>query len=106
MSVGVGPDGAGFDPDGLQTEFGFRVGDAFARHGTRSERWNDSDRERLISHIIARRKEAWRCEQVEELAAQARLRMSMTQLTRPGHCSTRALAMQQRGTAGIAHRLE
>lgn len=32
------------------------------RHGTSSERWNDADRERLVTQFIAQRKEAWRME--------------------------------------------
>ncbi|MGB8231781.1 MAG: ATP-binding protein [Pseudonocardiaceae bacterium] len=47
----------------------FRVGDVFVRHGTSSERWNDTDRERLVRQIIASQKEAWRIELRQELAA-------------------------------------
>ncbi|SMC98115.1 AlbA family DNA-binding domain-containing protein [Kibdelosporangium aridum] len=47
----------------------FRVGDVFVRHGTRSERWTDADRERLVSQIVARRKEAWLVEMRTELQA-------------------------------------
>lgn len=47
----------------------FRVGDVFVRHGTSSERWNDSDRQRLIQQIVAQRKEAWRVEIRREFAA-------------------------------------
>jgi hypothetical protein len=49
--------------------FVFRVGDVFVRHGTSSERWNDSDRRRLIQQIVAQRKEAWRVEFRNELAS-------------------------------------
>lgn len=48
----------------------FRVGDVFVRHGTRSERWNDTDRERIVGQVVARRKEAWRRELTEEISAQ------------------------------------
>lgn len=47
----------------------FKVGDVFVRHGTSSERWNDSDRERLIQQIVELRKESWRTEMRQELAA-------------------------------------
>jgi hypothetical protein len=47
----------------------FRVGDVFVRHGTASERWQDSDQRRLVQRIVARRKEAWRVEFRNELAA-------------------------------------
>jgi hypothetical protein len=47
----------------------FRKGDVFVRHGSASERWQDTDRERLIKQIIERRKEAWRTELRQELAA-------------------------------------
>lgn len=66
---------------GFSAEFVFRVGDVFVCHGTRRQRCNDSDRERLISRIIAGCNEVWRCEQTEEPAVQARLGMPMTQLT-------------------------
>lgn len=68
------------DPKTGKKETVFRVGDVFVRHGTRSERWNDGDRERLISQIVARSKEAWRGEQAEEIAAQARLGMTVSSL--------------------------
>lgn len=52
-----------------KTKTVFRVGDVFVRHGTRSERWDDTDVPRLLKRVIARRKEAWRREFAEDLAA-------------------------------------
>src|SRR6266545_6171104 len=59
----------------------FRHGDVLVRHGTSSERWNDTDRERLVEQIISRRKEAWRREFGQELAAQASLTRTVDNLT-------------------------
>jgi len=58
----------------------FRESDVFVRHGTSSERWNDSDRQRLISQIVARHKEAWRAELRGELDAMAQRDLSARRL--------------------------
>lgn len=63
-------DGDYEDPPGKKTTV-FRMGDVFVRHGTSSERWNDSDRQRLVQQVVARHKEAWRAELRGELAAMA-----------------------------------
>ena len=49
-------------------QYVFRVGEVFVRHGTSSERWNDTDVARLVDQIVERRKEAWRAELRSELA--------------------------------------
>jgi len=67
------------DPPGKRTTV-FRVGDVFVRHGTSSERWNDSDRQRLIDRVVARHKEAWRAEMRGELDAMARRDLSAGKL--------------------------
>jgi hypothetical protein len=58
----------------------FRVGDVFVRHGTSSERWNDSDRQRLIQQVIAHHKEAWRAELRNEQDAVAQRDLSARRL--------------------------
>jgi hypothetical protein len=58
----------------------FRESDVFVRHGTSSERWNDSDRRRLINQIVARYKEAWRAELRSELDAMAQCDLSARRL--------------------------
>ena len=60
-SVGQGPN--------KKSMFVFRAGDVFVRHGTASEKWDDSDRSRIRDSIVAREKEAWRAEIRSELAA-------------------------------------
>jgi hypothetical protein len=67
----------------------FRVGDVFVRHGTASERWQDSDQRRLIQRVVSRRKEAWRVEFRNELAAlgESRETSLLLRLT-PGPCLT------------------
>jgi hypothetical protein len=69
-------DGDYEDPPGKRTTV-FRVGDVFVRHGTSSERWSDSDRQRLIQQVVARHKEAWRAELRGELAAMAQSGLSV-----------------------------
>lgn len=69
----------------------FRHGDVLVRHGTSSERWNDTDRDRLLAQIIARRKESWRKEFGEEIAAQARLTGTVDTLT---HVPSASLSSQ------------
>jgi Schlafen, AlbA_2 len=56
------------DPPGKKITV-FRIGDVLVRHGTSSERWQDSDRGRLLGQIVARHREAWRAEFREELTA-------------------------------------
>lgn len=48
----------------------FRVGDVFVRHGTSSERWTDTDLQRLINQVVERRKDQWRRETFDEVAEQ------------------------------------
>lgn len=79
MPVGGDPGGAGLDPGGLHR--GVRIPsprDVFGCHGTRSERWNDSDRERLAARSSADAKRRGVEALPEELATQARLGMPMT----------------------------
>lgn len=59
----------------------FRHGDVFVRRGTSSERWTDADRERLLTQIIARRKDAWLKERIAETTAQAGLTRTVDNLT-------------------------
>lgn len=86
-------DGEYNDANGKQ-KIVFRRGDVFVRRGTSSERWNDADRERLVSQIVAQRKEAWRREFGEELAAQATLTRTVDNLT---HIPAAALSWQLDG---------
>jgi hypothetical protein len=72
-------DGDYEDPPGKRTTV-FRIGDVFVRHGTSSERWNDSDRQRLIQQIVARHKEGWRAELRDELAAMTQRDLSAIRL--------------------------
>jgi hypothetical protein len=76
--IHVGPSEHGWCVFAVNGEYGlkngkvksvFRTGEVFVRHGTASERWDDSDRERLINQVVARRKEAWRAEFRQELAS-------------------------------------
>src|SRR5579884_1874979 len=60
----------------------FRPGEVFVRHGTRSERWNDADRERLIGQVLDRRKEQWRQELSREWSAQLDSVLAATRLER------------------------
>jgi hypothetical protein len=47
----------------------FRVGEVFVRRGTASQRWDDTDRRRLLEQVVARLKETWRTELRHDLAA-------------------------------------
>jgi predicted HTH transcriptional regulator len=58
----------------------FRIGDVFVRHGTRSERWTDGDRERIIEQEMERRKEVWRSGLTEELVKQVNLGLAVSSL--------------------------
>jgi hypothetical protein len=53
------------DKNGKQT-FEFREGDVYARHGSRSEKWEQADIQRVRRRLVAREKEAWRAERAEE----------------------------------------
>lgn len=44
----------------------FRVGDVYARHGTRSEPWNQTDIAAARNALVARAKDSWRAEHAEE----------------------------------------
>lgn len=58
----------------------FRIGEVFVRHGTASERWTSADLGRLVKQTIAKRKEEWRAEYREELAALAATGITATKL--------------------------
>lgn len=69
----------------------FRSGEVFVRHGTRSERWTDADRERILEQQVAQRKEEWRREWAQQWRAQldtalgtARLEQLVAELMRRG----------------------
>lgn len=72
--VGPHPDGwCVFTRDGDYTDAAtgkgktaFRAGDVYARHGTRSEPWTQSDIAAARSALVARAKDAWRTEHREE----------------------------------------
>lgn len=70
--VGPHPDGwCVFTRNGDYTEAGktkiaFRVGEVYARHGTRSEPWNQTDIAAARSALVARAKDSWRAEHAEE----------------------------------------
>jgi hypothetical protein len=64
----------------MQKKFTFRVGDVFVRHGTASERWNDTDIDRIIRHLVDRRKEVWRAEIRSDLVALVNTGRSAQQL--------------------------
>ena len=53
--------------DGGKTKTVFRHGEVFARHGTTSERWKQSDIDRIRRHMVSTMKEAWRAEREEDL---------------------------------------
>jgi hypothetical protein len=48
-----------------QNRTAFRKGDVYARHGSRSEPWNQADAAEARIRLVAREKEAWRAEQAE-----------------------------------------
>lgn len=56
--------------DGKNKVIVFRAGDVFLRHGTSSERWNQSDVAEVWDRAVASRKETWRRELRQELEAQ------------------------------------
>ncbi len=70
--VGPHPDGwCVFIRNGDYTEAGkakiaFRAGEVYARHGTRSEPWNQTDIAAARKALVARAKDAWRAEHAEE----------------------------------------
>lgn len=70
--VGVNPDGfAIFKIDGAyETGCAFRQGEVFARHGTASERWSQSDIARIKETIIGREKHKWIAEREAERQTQ------------------------------------
>jgi len=49
-----------------KTKTAFRVGDVYARHGTRSEPWNQTDIAAARNALVARAKDSWRAEHAEE----------------------------------------
>ncbi len=53
--------------DGGTKKLIFRQGEVFSRHGTSSERWNQSDIRKIWDRVIATRKEEWRTELRSEL---------------------------------------
>ncbi len=71
--VGPHPDGwCVFDRNGDYTDANgkprtaFRKGDVYARHGTRSEPWNQADIAAARTWLVDREKDAWRAEHAEE----------------------------------------
>lgn len=52
--------------DGGKNKVAFRVGDVYARHGTRSEPWNQTDIATARNALVARAKDSWRAEHAEE----------------------------------------
>lgn len=70
--VGVNPDGfAIFKIDGrYDTGCAFKEGEVFARHGTASERWSQSDIALARENIVAREKAKWFAERREERQAE------------------------------------
>lgn len=70
--VGPHPDGwCVFTRNGDYMEAGrtrtaFRAGEVYARHGTRSEPWNQADIAAARSGLVARAKDSWRAEHAEE----------------------------------------
>jgi hypothetical protein len=53
--------------DGGRDRFVFRKGEVFARHGTSSERWRQSDIDRIRQNMAASLKEQWRADLREDL---------------------------------------
>jgi len=49
-----------------KTKLAFRAGDVYARHGTRSEPWNQTDIAAARSALVARAKDSWRAEHAAE----------------------------------------
>jgi Putative DNA-binding domain len=72
-------DGEYEDPPGSRRTV-FRVGEVFVRRGTASQRWDDTDRKRLIEQVMARRKDAWRTELRHEMAATMNVGLSAQRL--------------------------
>jgi len=73
----VGPNPQGFvifEADGQyldareQQRTAFRKGDVFARHGTASEPWSQSDLPHVLERVVAARKEEWRHELAADFA--------------------------------------
>jgi hypothetical protein len=58
-----------YTPTGKKEKIVFRPGDVFARHGTSSERWNQSDIDRIVEGIVDARKEQWRTDLAADMAA-------------------------------------
>lgn len=80
--VGPHPDGwcvftrNGDYEEARKNKIGFRVGDVYARHGTRSEPWNQTDIAAARSALVARAKGAWRAEHAEETRLALRAALS------------------------------
>jgi len=72
------------DPTTGKSAFVFREGDVFVRRGTSSVRWRSEDQQRVVQQLIAGRREAWRRELREELAAGAEVSTSVQALRRGG----------------------
>jgi hypothetical protein len=66
----VGPNPGGFRilsvPGNYRAGCPFRHGEVFVRHGTASERWDQSDVEPIIERIVTKRKDAWRRERADD----------------------------------------
>lgn len=78
-----------FKADGQYTGHGgkttsvFRTGDVFARHGTSSERWHQADIDDVIETLVAARKERWRAELADDMAALGAAQTAQTLATGP-----------------------
>lgn len=70
--------GKGADKKSL---FVFRAGEVYVRHGTASERWNDSDRSKIRDILVSREKERWRTELRHEMALAAEAPVNAGQIT-------------------------
>lgn len=57
-------------------KIGFRVGEVYARHGTRSEPWDQTDIAAARRALVARAKDAWRAEHAEETRLALRAALS------------------------------
>lgn len=54
------------DSAGKQQKPVFTAGDVYARHGTASEPWDQTDITAVLTALVARHKDAWRAEHAEE----------------------------------------
>jgi len=57
----------GVHPIGGKSREAFRAGDVFVRHGSASERWNQSDVREMYARVVQREKERWLSEIVPDM---------------------------------------